>query len=340
MFHVTILSARKAEVLRTITGSVVAIAALALTGGAIVQASDGASDSQARSTLTIIAPAAVGGGWDGFSREAQKVMRAESIVNNPKVINIPGAGGTIGLSQFAQMKGEETTIMTTGGVMVGAIELNGKDETLDDVVPLARLSDDYSALVVPEDSPYKTLDDVVKAWQADPTGMSISGGSLGSIDHLLTGALAGEIGIDPEQANYIAYSGGGEALNSLLSKTTDFGMSGYNEIADQVESGALRALAISSPERIETAPDLPTFKEQGVNVEMSNWRGFLAPPGISNEAEQQLLNIIDELHASSEWQETVKRNSWTDAYMTGDELDAFIEEETMKTEKIVDDLGL
>ena len=118
MFHVTILSARKAEVLRTITGSVVAIAALALTGGAIVQASDGASDSQARSTLTIIAPAAVGGGWDGFSREAQKVMRAESIVNNPKVINIPGAGGTIGLSQFAQMKGEETTIMTTGGVMV------------------------------------------------------------------------------------------------------------------------------------------------------------------------------------------------------------------------------
>lgn len=230
--------------------------------------------------------------------------------------------------------------MTTGGVMIGAIELNGKKETLDEVTPLARLSDDYAALVVPADSEFSTLDDVVQAWKADPRGMSVSGGSLGSIDHLLTGAIAGEIGINPKDANYIAYSGGGEALNSLLSHTTDIGLSGYNEIADQVEAGSLRALAISSGERIGTAPDLPTFREQGVDVEMSNWRGFVAPPGISAEAEDELLAIIEELHASEEWREVVARNSWTDAFMTGEELKVFLEEETERTREIIEQLGL
>ncbi|MHA6601972.1 Bug family tripartite tricarboxylate transporter substrate binding protein [Corynebacterium coyleae] len=319
---------------------VTAAVAIGLSGAAIYQSANSASTGEARANLTIIAPAAVGGGWDGFSREAQQVLRADSIVNNAKVVNIPGAGGTIGLSQFVQMQGEESTIMTTGGVMIGAIELKGSGATLKDVVPLARLSDDYSALVVPADSEYETLDDVVTAWKADPKGFSISGGSLGSIDHLLTGAIAGEIGINPKDANYIAYSGGGEALNSLLSHTTDIGISGYNEIADQVEAGTLRALAISSGERIETAPDLPTFKEQGINVEMSNWRGFLAPPGIPEEAEEELREIVDELHRSEAWQEAVHRNSWTDAYMTGEELDRYIDEETARTKVLIEQLGL
>lgn len=320
--------------------AVTAVVALGLSGAAIYQSANSASAGEARSNLTIIAPAAVGGGWDGFSREAQQVLRADSIVNNAKVVNIPGAGGTIGLSQFVQMEGEESTIMTTGGVMIGAIELKGSGATLKDVVPLARLSDDYSALVVPEDSEFETLDDVVEAWKANPKGFSISGGSLGSIDHLLTGAIAGEIGVDPKEANYIAYSGGGEALNSLLSHTTDIGVSGYNEIADQVDAGTLRALAISSGERIETAPDLPTFKEQGIDVEMSNWRGFLAPPGIPADAEDELLGIVDELHRSESWKEAVRRNSWTDAYMTGEELDRYIDEETARTQELIEQLGL
>lgn len=320
--------------------ALVAVVAVGLTGGALVQAAGASAEGEARSNLTIIAPAAVGGGWDTFSREAQQVLRSNGIVNNPKVVNIPGAGGTIGLSQFVQMGGEESTIMTTGGVMVGAIELNGKGETLNDVTPLARLADDFSALVVPADSEYETLEDVVEAWKANPTGMSISGGSLGSIDHLLSGAVAEEIGIDPRDVNYIAYSGGGEALNSLLSGTTDFGMSGYNEVEDQIEAGTLRALAISSDERLETAPDLPTFKEAGVDVQMSNWRGLLAPPDITPEVEEELLEIVDELHHNPDWQDVVKRNSWTEAYMVGAELDEFIAEETKQAAEIVEQLGL
>lgn len=306
---------------------------------ALVNAATSGGISTARSKLTLIAPAAPGGGWDGFAREGQQVLRAEGIVNNPQVVNIPGAGGTIGLSQFVQEPGREDALMVTGGVMVGAIELGDNPESFDDVVPIARLADDYAALVVPADSEFQTLDDFLEAWKQNPGGNSIGGGSLGSIDHLLSGLLAKEVGIDPKSVNYVAYSGGGEALNSLLSNTTTAGMSGFNEVKDQVEAGTLRALAISSPERLEGV-DVPTFKEQGVDVSMSNWRGVVAAPGISDEAKQEYIDIVTEWHASPEWQDALARNNWTDSFSTGKEFEDFIGGEVETAQQIVKDLGL
>lgn len=306
---------------------------------AFISAASSGGVSTARSKLTLIAPAAPGGGWDGFGREAQAVMRSTGIVTNPQVVNIPGAGGTIGLSQFVQETGREDLLMVTGGVMVGAIELANNAESFDDVTPIARLADDYAVLVVPADSPYQTLDDFLVAWQSNPGATSIGGGSLGSIDHLLGGLLAQEVGMDPRSVNYIAYSGGGEALNSLLAHTTAAGISGYNEVKDQIEAGNLRALAISSEERLPDS-DVPTFVEQGVNVSMSNWRGFVAPPGISDEARQELSAIIEELHAQQEWQDAVSRNSWIDTYQVGEEFEQFIQDEVSTANNIVKELGL
>lgn len=306
---------------------------------ALVNAATSGGISTARSKLTLIAPAAPGGGWDGFAREGQQVLRAEGIVNNPQVVNIPGAGGTIGLSQFVQEPGREDALMVTGGVMVGAIELGDNPESFDDVVPIARLADDYAALVVPADSEFQTLDDFLDAWKQNPGGNSIGGGSLGSIDHLLSGLLAKEVGIDPKSVNYVAYSGGGEALNSLLSHTTTAGMSGYNEVKDQVEAGTLRALAISSPERLEGV-EVPTFKEQGVDVSMSNWRGVVAAPGISDEAKQEYIDIVTEWHASPDWQDALARNNWTDSFSTGKEFEDFIDVQVETAQQIVKDLGL
>lgn len=306
---------------------------------AFMSAASSGGVSTARAKLTLIAPAAPGGGWDGFGREAQAVMRSAGIVTNPQVVNIPGAGGTIGLSQFVQEVGREDLLMVTGGVMVGAIELANNPESFDDVTPIARLADDYAVLVVPADSPFQTLDDFLTTWKANPGSNSIGGGSLGSIDHLLGGLLAQELGMNPRDVNYIAYSGGGEALNSLLAHTTAAGISGYNEVRDQIEAGNLRALAISSEERLPGS-DVPTFMEQGVDVSMSNWRGFVAPPGISEEARQELLAIVEELHAQSEWQEAVTRNSWIDTYQTGEDFNQFINDEVATASNIVKELGL
>ena len=316
-------------------GSLVAV----VTALALVNAASSGGVSTARNKLTLIAPAAPGGGWDGFAREGQQVLRAQGVVNNPQVINIPGAGGTIGLSQFVQDPGREDALMITGGVMVGAIELADNPESFDDVVPIARMADDYAALVVPADSEFQTLDDFLTAWKQDPGANSIGGGSLGSIDHLLSGLLAKEVGIDPTAVNYVAYSGGGEALNSLLSHTTAAGMSGYNEVKDQVEAGNLRALAISSPERLEGV-NVPTFREQGVEVSMSNWRGVAAAPGITDEAKNEFIDIVTEWHATPEWQDALARNNWADTFSTGAEFDAYIDSEVATARQIVKDLGL
>lgn len=323
-------------VLRTILfGAVVAVTA----GLAFSNAATSGQASTVRSKLTLMAPASPGGGWDGFSREAQTAMRSEGIVNNVQVVNVPGAGGTIGLSQLVGMTGRSDILMTTGGVMVGAISLGDTPETLDDVTPIARVADDYAALVVPADSDIQTLDDFIEVWRADPAGTSIAGGSLGSIDHLMTGLLAREIGIDPKQANYIAYSGGGEALSAMLSHTTTGGMSGYNEIAGQVEAGQLRVLAVSSEERMRGL-DVPTFIEQGVPVSMSNWRGFVAPPGLSEAQVDELAGIVEELRASEAWEGVLSRNNWTDSYLPAEEFVGFLDEQQREVDIIIEELGL
>lgn len=315
------------------------IAVVVVAAIAFVNAAQSGGSSTVRNKLTIIAPASPGGGWDGFARDAQLVMRDDNIVGNVQVVNVPGAGGTIGLSQLVQMHGRDDVLMVTGGVMVGAISVGDTPESLDDVTPIARLADDYAALVVPADSEIETFAEFIEAWEADPTGVSIAGGSLGGIDHLLTGMLAGEIGIDPEQANYIAYSGGGETLSALLSHTTTAGMASYNEFAGQIESGTLRLLAVSSPEPIDGI-DAPTFIEGGVDVQMANWRGFLAPPGLTDAQVAELRAIVDELHSSHGWAEVVERNEWADNYMTGDEFDSFLADEQVLTDEVVEELGL
>ncbi|GAA1661390.1 C4-dicarboxylate ABC transporter substrate-binding protein [Citricoccus zhacaiensis] len=324
---------------RTFTKAALGVAAAGVVGLALVNAAAGGGEATARSKLVLMAPAAPGGGWDGFARESQQAIKSDGISNNVQVVNVPGAGGTIGLGQFAQMEGRSDMMMVTGGVMVGAVELADSGVSMEDVEPLVRLADDYAALVVPADSPYETLDDFIEAWKQDPGGTSISGGSLGSIDHLLTGLVAEKVGIDPSQTNYIAYSGGGEALTSMLSGTTVAGMSGYNEVADQIEAGNLRALAISSKERLPGV-DVPTFLEQGVDAEMANWRGLAAAPGVSEEDRGELLEIVEEYRQTEHWQDALERNSWTDSYMTGDEFEAFLDEEISRTEDIVEGLGL
>ncbi|WOO96744.1 Bug family tripartite tricarboxylate transporter substrate binding protein [Micrococcus terreus] len=324
---------------RTVKRTILGVAAAGVVGLALVNAASDGGEATARSKLVLMAPAAPGGGWDGFARESQQAIKAGGISNNVQVVNVPGAGGTIGLGQFAQMEGRSDMLMVTGGVMVGAVELADSGVSLDQVQPVARLADDYAALVVPADSEFQTLNDFIEAWKKDPGGTSISGGSLGSIDHLLTGLVAEEVGIDPADTNYIAYSGGGEALTSMLSGTTVGGMSGYNEVADQVEAGMLRALAISSEERLPGV-DVPTFKEQGVDAVMANWRGLAAAPGVEGEELTELMEIVDEYRQTDEWKDSLERNSWTDSYMVGDEFEAFLQDEIERTQEIVEGLGL
>ncbi len=289
---------------------------------------------------TIIAPANPGGGWDQTARSLQTVLQQEGISGKVQVQNVPGAGGTIGLAQFAsQQKGKGDALIVGGYVMVGAILTNKSPVTLKDVTPIARLTGEYEAIVVPASSPFKTMGDLVEALKKDPGAVSWGGGSAGGTDHIAVGLIAKAAGVDPKKINYIAYSGGGEALAAILGSQVSAGISGYGEFESQVKSGTLRLLAISSAERIEGI-DAPTLKESGLDVVVENWRMLAAAPGITPEQKAAINADIEKLAKSKTWQDTLKTKGWADTYLAGDAFDAQLDKDIQATEGVLKDIGL
>ncbi len=292
--------------------------------------------SDIRSNLTLIAPAGAGGGWDTFMREQQQAMRANSLVNNTQVVNIPGAAGTIGLGQLSTMEGQANTLMVTGAGLVAGVAQLDSAVTHDDVRPIARVVEEYDVVVVPADSPYETIDELVEAWRAKPAEVAWTGG--GTFDQLVMTELALEAGIEPSETTYIPKSGGGEATQALITGTADAATSGYMDVADQIEAGRLRALGMAAPERLEGV-EIPTLTEQGFPVDLANWRAVLAPPGITDEEFAELRTLLEETVATPEWQKAVERNKWTEVYLAGDEFDEFMASEQERIAMLVEEIS-
>ena len=289
---------------------------------------------------TIIAPANPGGGWDQTARSIQSVMQAEGISGNVQVQNVPGAGGTIGLAQFAsQSAGNANALIVGGYVMVGAILTNKSPVSLNDVTPIARLTGEYEAIVVPADSPLKSMGDLVEALKKDPGAVSWGGGSAGGTDHIAVGLIAKAAGVDPTKINYIAFSGGGEALAAILGSQVTAGISSYGEFESQIKAGTLRLLAMSSPERLPGI-DAPTIKEGGLDVVVENWRMVAAAPGLTDEQKAAVSADIEKLAKSAGWQETLKTKGWTDTYLAGDAFKAQLAKDVSATQAVLKDIGL
>ncbi|AMY69120.1 TRAP-T family transporter periplasmic binding protein [Frigidibacter mobilis] len=289
---------------------------------------------------TIIAPANPGGGWDQTARTMQAVLQDEKISSSVQVQNVPGAGGTIGLAQFAsQNAGNANALIVGGYVMVGAILTNNAPVGLDAVTPIARLTGEYEAIVVPAASPIQTIEELVEALKADPGAVSWAGGSAGGTDHIAVGLLAKAAGVDPTKINYIAYSGGGEALAAILGNQVTAGVSSLGEFVSQVESGTLRLLAVSSAERIEGV-DAPTLKEAGLDVVLQNWRMVAAAPGLSDEQKAAVSADIEAMVKSASWQEQLATKGWADTYLAGPEFDAQLAADISATEAVLKDIGL
>jgi putative tricarboxylic transport membrane protein len=294
----------------------------------------------AAADYTIMAPAAPGGGWDQTARSLQTALQEEGISGRVQVVNVPGAGGTIGLAQFAsQQKGNPDTLIVGGYVMVGAILTNQSPVTLADVTPIARLTGEYEAIVVPASSEIQSIEQLVEALKSDPGAVSWAGGSAGGTDHIAVGLLAKAAGVDPTKINYIAYSGGGEALAAILGSQVTAGISSYGEFEAQVKAGTLRLLAISSEERLEGV-DAPTLKEAGYDVVLQNWRMVAAAPDITAEQKAAILADVDKLAKSASWQETLKTKNWADTYLAGDAFEEQLAKDISATETILKDIGL
>jgi putative tricarboxylic transport membrane protein len=229
--------------------------------------------------------------------------------------------------------------MVMGLVMVGAIRTNDSPVDLSQVTPVARLTAESEAIAVKADSKYQTFQDLVDDFKANPRSISWGGGSAGGTDHILVGMIAKEAGVDPGDINYIAHSGGGEAIAAILSGDVTVGVSGVGEFVDQVDAGEMRFLAVSGAQPV-AGVEAPTISESGLAVELENWRGVMAAPGLSEDERQAVIGLIEEMHSSQAWKDALEKNGWTDFFMSGDEYAQFLEQEKTRVEAILTDLGL
>jgi putative tricarboxylic transport membrane protein len=229
--------------------------------------------------------------------------------------------------------------MVNGLVMVGAILTNKSAVTLDQVTPIARLTGEYEVIVVPASSDIQSLADLVAKFKADPGAVSWGGGSAGGTDHILAGLIAQAVGVEGAKVNYVPFSGGGEALAAILGGHVTAGVSGYGEWAGQIQSGDLRALAISADQRVPGI-DIPTLKEQGVDVGLANWRAVVAPPGITDEQKKVLVSAIDDMAKTAAWKKTLTDKQWLDLYLSGDDFAKFLGEENARITTTLTQIGL
>ena len=285
--------------------------------------------------LTVVAPAAPGGGWDQTARVMQQTLTQLDAGISVQVENVPGAAGTIGLARFVSAeRGNAHALLVTGLVMVGAIVTNHAPVNLGETTPIARLTGEYEVIVVPADSPWRSLTELVNAFKAAPASVSWGGGSAGGTDDLLVRMIANEVGIPASQANYIAFAGGGAALAALLGGQVTAGVSGYGEFAGQIAAGTLRLLAVSSPSRV-AGIDAPTLREQGIALDLANWRGVVAPPGLTEAERVELTARIERMAASAEWKAVLAKNGWEDLFLSGAAFRQFLLSEQHRIEEVV-----
>jgi putative tricarboxylic transport membrane protein len=280
-----------------------------------------AGPALAQTELKIIAPAAPGGGWDQTARSIQQALVAEKLVKSAQVINVAGAGGTVGF------------------VMVGAILLNKSPVSLSQVTPIARLTQEVQVMVVPASSPIKTAADLAEAARKDVAKVTFAGGSAGGVDHIMAALFVGAAGADASKVNYVAFSGGGESLAAILGGKVTAGISGYGEYEGQIKAGKLRAIGITSPARLPGV-DVATFKEQGIDLVLTNWRSVVAAPGLSDAQKKALADLVGKLVASAAWKDILKQKGWDDAYLPAEAFTKFLGDEQKRVGDVLASVGL
>jgi putative tricarboxylic transport membrane protein len=314
----------------------VLLAATLATGCGVTRGEDPA----ALHRLRMMVPNSPGGGYDLTARTAVKIMEDDDITGRVEVFNVLGAGGTVAMARLINERGNGDLMMTMGLGVVGSVFTNGSSARASDATALAKLIEDPGAVFVPADSPFKTIDDLVAAWKADPSKVTVGGGSSpGGPDHLFPMELARAVGVDPKSVNYITYDGGGDLLTALLGKKITVGTSSPGELIDQIEAGQLRVLAVSGEERVEGV-DAPTLKESGIDLTFANWRGVLAPPGISDKDKNAMVKALEEMHGTPQWKEALVTNGWTDAFMTGADFEKFLKDQDNRVSSTLTELGL
>ena len=283
--------------------------------------------AQAATNLKMMIPANPGGGWDTTGRALGKAMQESGVASTVTYDNKGGAAGALGLAQFVNgSKGDGSALMVMGAVMLGGIITGKPPVSLSQATPIARLTSEYNVFVLPANSPFKSMTEVIEQLKKDPGSVKWGGGSRGSTEHIAAAMIARDVGVDPSKINYVAFRGGGEATAAILGGNVTVGGSGYSEFAEYINSGKMKALAVTSEARLKGV-NVPTLKEQGVNVVIGNWRGVYGGPGITAAQRTELTDIVLKATKAKSWLEASAKNNWTAAVLTGPAFDKFVDDD-------------
>ena len=297
--------------------------------------------------LHFVIGGGAGGGWDGTARGTGEALIKSGMLKSASFENMSGGGGGKALAFMINTKPANTILVQSTPLVLRSITrhkgyvTDGGSGVLSykNVVPIAGVIGDYGAIAVAKDSPFKNFKDVVDAYNKDPKSVKMAGGSVrGSMDHLI-GALAFQVaGANPNNVIYVPYDAGGKALAGLLSGETQMISTGLGELMgarDQV-----RIIGITAPERVADAPDAPTLKEQGYDVQFVNWRGFFGPPGMSSSMKNEIAKMLGDVQKTPEWEAVRKRNAWVNIYNPGDKFISFLENQTVEMTALMKKLGV
>ncbi|UCU96265.1 tripartite tricarboxylate transporter substrate binding protein [Hydrogenophaga taeniospiralis] len=279
----------------------------------------------AAANVKMMIPANPGGGWDGTGRALGEALRDAKVADSVTFENKGGAAGAIGLAQFYNSsKGDPNAMMVMGAVMLGGIITGKPPVSVTQLTPIARLTTEYNVFVLPANSPFKTMKDVVEQLKKDPGSVKWGGGSRGATEHIAAAQIAQSVGVPAAKINYVPFRGGGEAVAAILGGNVTIGGSGYSEFQQYIDSGKMRAIGITSGERVKGI-DVPTLKEQGINVEIGNWRGVYGAAGITPAQRDALTDMIVKATKSKAWADALVKNNWTPALLTGKAFDEFVD---------------
>ncbi|MFI0732792.1 Bug family tripartite tricarboxylate transporter substrate binding protein [Streptomyces sp. NPDC021225] len=322
---------------RALSGTLALLVSL-VAGGCGVWPGAGGSDGD----LRVLVPNTAGGGYDTTARTVAQVLEETGTASDVQVFNLPGAGGTVGLQRTVNERGNGRLALQMGLGVLGASHVLRTRVTVRQTTPIARLIEEPEAVVVREDSPYRTVGELVAAWKESPRRVTVGGGSsLGGPDHLFPMELAGTVGIAPRRVRYVAYDGGGgDLLPALLDGRVDFATSGIGEFLGQIQAGQLRVLAVSGDRPMAALPGVPTLQASGIDLVFHNWRGIVAPPGISPADRERWIRALTALHTSRQWKAELTRHGWTDAFITGDSFAAYLTRQDAVVAGLVARLGL
>ena len=282
----------------------------------------------AGANIKMMIPANPGGGWDGTGRALGEALRDAGAASSVTFENKGGAAGAIGLAQFFNAsKGDPNALMVMGAVMLGGIITGKPPVSVTQLTPIARLTTEYNVFVLPASSPFNTMKDVVEALKKDPGSVKWGGGSRGSTEHIAASQIAQAVGVSAAKINYVPFRGGGEAVAAILGGNVTVGGSGYSEFQQYIDSGKMKAIAITSGQRVKGIDKVPTLKEQGIDVEIGNWRGVYGAAGITPEQRAALTDMIVKATQSKAWQDALVKNNWTPALLTGKAFDEFVDKD-------------